>query len=235
MSSLYKINEIFFSIQGEGTHIGVAACFVRFSGCNLSCPFCDTKHSTGRILDAEHIRKEVEECFEDYDISPWGGTVILTGGEPFLQIDEELRNELRGMKRFQLHVESNGSFCEKLNKFDNIKKQSFFGSFHHITISPKTPDIDPILLESADSLKFLYPLPETIKIRDFDGLIEKSYRGKTKEYILQPITPKNFLSSDREEYIKNCQGAIEFARIRASEKKEVWKVIPQTHVIMGIR
>ena len=45
-----KINEIFYSLQGEGAHSGVPAVFVRFSGCNLRCPFCDTDHAGGTMM-----------------------------------------------------------------------------------------------------------------------------------------------------------------------------------------
>jgi len=235
MSSLYKINEIFLSIQGEGSHIGRLAIFVRFSGCNLACSFCDTKHQTGSIMTSEDIRRKIDFLFEEESISPWGSVVVFTGGEPFLQLDEELRNELKGMRRFSLHVETNGTFGEKLNKIDDLKRENFFSSFQHITISPKNTDIDPILLKTSHTLKFLYPFPETFKILDFDRLIEESYKGVAKEYILQPITPRDHLTSGKEEFLENCFKAIEFAKVRLSEKREEWKVIPQIHPIMGIR
>ena len=46
-----KINELFYSLQGEGYHTGTPALFIRFSGCNLKCPFCDTQHEEGRWID----------------------------------------------------------------------------------------------------------------------------------------------------------------------------------------
>lgn len=235
MSSTYGINEIFLSVQGEGTHIGKLAAFVRFSGCNLSCSFCDTKHQLSVSMTAEDIRYSVQKAFEDINLSPWGAIVVLTGGEPFLQLDEDLRNELKGMRRFSLHVETNGSFVEKLNKIDDIKRENFFSSFEHITISPKNTDIDPIMLKTAKTLKILYPFPENIKISDFNRLIEESYKGVSKDYILQPVTPKNHLTTGKEEFLENCFKAMEFAKERLSSKCESWKVIPQIHPIMGIR
>ena len=50
-----KINEIFYNIQGEGYYTGVPAIFIRFSGCNLNCEFCDTDHSLGKIMSDEEI------------------------------------------------------------------------------------------------------------------------------------------------------------------------------------
>ena len=64
-----KINEIFYSIQGEGYRTGTPAVFVRFSGCNLKCPFCDTQHSSGREMSDEEIIKEV--CFYPLRCFDW--------------------------------------------------------------------------------------------------------------------------------------------------------------------
>lgn len=75
-----KINEIFYSLQGEGYHTGTPALFIRFSGCNLKCPFCDTQHEEGRWMEDEEIWAEAAAC-------P-ARTVILTGGEPSLWIDD---------------------------------------------------------------------------------------------------------------------------------------------------
>ena len=63
----YKINEIFYSLQGEGAHAGRAALFIRFAGCNLKCPFCDTDFKSFKV---------------------W--TIWQTGGEPTLQADDDL-------------------------------------------------------------------------------------------------------------------------------------------------
>lgn len=55
-----KINEIFYSLQGEGYHIGTPAIFVRFSGCNLKCDFCDTQHEEGKMMTDDEIIAEVK-------------------------------------------------------------------------------------------------------------------------------------------------------------------------------
>ena len=71
---MYKINEIFYSIQGEGINAGVPAVFIRFSGCNLSCPFCDTEHGEGNMMTADDIVAEVKK----YPAR----LAVVTGGEP---------------------------------------------------------------------------------------------------------------------------------------------------------
>ena len=54
-----KINEIFYSLQGEGYHTGTPAVFIRFSGCNLKCSFCDTQHEAGTLMTDDEIIAEV--------------------------------------------------------------------------------------------------------------------------------------------------------------------------------
>ena len=75
-----KINEIFYSLQGEGRNTGRAAVFVRFSGCNLKCPFCDTLFSSYREMSND----DIVEAIKQYPAR----LVILTGGEPTLQVDK---------------------------------------------------------------------------------------------------------------------------------------------------
>lgn len=95
-----KINEIFYSLQGEGYYTGTPAVFVRFSGCNLKCSFCDTRHEEGVEMSDEEILAEVEKhpaCM-----------VILTGGEPSLWIDDVLVDALHRAGKY-VCIETNGT------------------------------------------------------------------------------------------------------------------------------
>ena len=76
-----QITEIYKSLQGESTYAGAPCVFVRLTGCNLRCSWCDTEYSFygGRKMTSEEIFDEVER------LSPNGGLVELTGGEPMLQ------------------------------------------------------------------------------------------------------------------------------------------------------
>ena len=101
MGKTYRINEIFYSLQGEGRHTGRAAVFVRFSGCNLRCPFCDTDFSLARPMTADEIIAATagwRHC----------GFVVLTGGEPSLQVDTELVDKLHEAG-FYVAMETNGT------------------------------------------------------------------------------------------------------------------------------
>lgn len=95
-----KINEIFYSLQGEGAHTGTPAVFVRFSGCNLKCDFCDTLHESGIEMTDEAIIDEV--CKYPCRM------VILTGGEPGLWIDDALVDALHKAGKY-VAIETNGT------------------------------------------------------------------------------------------------------------------------------
>ncbi len=97
-----KIAEIFKSRQGEGANCGREAVFVRFSGCNLSCPWCDTDWRTGEDISATEIIQRVETmaCGKKF--------LVVTGGEPLLQ--ENLSLLLATLKRlgWEIAIETNG-------------------------------------------------------------------------------------------------------------------------------
>lgn len=94
------VNEIFYSLQGEGMHTGRAAVFVRLSGCNLQCSFCDTDHSRHELMEVESIVNAVTQWPSE--------TVIVTGGEPSLYDLVPLTTALHAEGR-RVHVETNGT------------------------------------------------------------------------------------------------------------------------------
>lgn len=99
---MYKVNEIFYSLQGEGRWMGRPAVFVRMSGCNLKCPFCDTDFRGYSEMSADDI---LSRCLEE------GGEcrfIVLTGGEPSLQVDEQLIATLH-QAGYYLSMETNGT------------------------------------------------------------------------------------------------------------------------------
>ena len=81
-----QITEIYKSLQGESTYAGLPCVFVRLTGCNLRCSWCDTEYSFygGKKLTPEQVLEEIQ------DLSPGGGLVEITGGEPMLQEKELL-------------------------------------------------------------------------------------------------------------------------------------------------
>ena len=126
-----RINEIFYSLQGEGFWTGTPMIFVRFSGCNLRCSFCDTEHETFTEMTDSEILAQIGA----FPIK----RVCLTGGEPPLQIDDKLIEILHQAGYF-IHIETNGT---------NLLPKGI----DWITLSPKS---EQIALEKANELKIVY-------------------------------------------------------------------------------
>lgn len=104
----YRVNEIFYSLQGEGVRAGTPNLFLRFSRCNLECRVethgfdCDTEFESGRSMTLPEIVAEMRSLSAE---CRW---VILTGGEPALQVDLELIGLLHA-EGYSLAIETNGS------------------------------------------------------------------------------------------------------------------------------
>lgn len=127
-----KINEIFYSLQGEGHHTGTPAVFVRFSGCNLKCDFCDTAHQSGVAMSDEAI----VEAVSAYPCR----MVILTGGEPGLWIDDALVEALHRAGKY-IAIETNGT-------------QVLPEGIDWVTCSPK--EGAPLHVRRIDEVKVVY-------------------------------------------------------------------------------
>ena len=131
-----KINEIFYSLQGEGRNTGRAAVFIRFSGCNLRCPFCDTKHEDGTMMSDEEIVNEARKYPTNL--------VVLTGGEPTLFIDKDFITKLH-QAGFYVALETNGTHPIP------------FG-VNFVTVSPKFEFVEKakVVVRECDELKVVY-------------------------------------------------------------------------------
>lgn len=154
-----RIKEIFYSLQGEGAHTGRPAVFVRFSGCNLRCPFCDTDFRGGDDYTEDELIGEIRK----YGPCRF---VVFTGGEPTLQLTDSLIDRLHG-EGYYLAMETNGT-------------REYPSGLDWITISPKTDfcggsslypnkrvadevkvvyngENEPLRYESAGNLKYIQP------------------------------------------------------------------------------
>lgn len=95
-----RVNEIFYSLQGEGARQGEPSVFVRLSGCDLTCGFCDTEFESGQVMTLERISAKVSlfKC-------KW---IVWTGGEPALQLDDEAVAYFKE-RGFLQAIETNGN------------------------------------------------------------------------------------------------------------------------------
>jgi len=184
----YKINEIFLSLQGEGYWTGTPSVFVRFSGCNFwngrekdkaesLCPFCDTDFVNGKDYNLEQLIREIK-----FYATKTTKHVVLTGGEPTLQMDQELCFKLKEMG-YYVAVETNGS---------NLIDHQWVD---WITFSPKSAE--RTRLKHAHEIKVLWPTPFGCPPQEFYSI---HWRGRADHCFVQPI--------DNEE--SNIAGAVRY-------------------------
>ena len=159
----YNIAEIFDSIQGEGSWMGIPATFIRFAGCNLRCSWCDTKNSweTGQEMSCTDILSHISHP-----------TVIITGGEPALYdlsilIDAIRHNthNLASNPPVRIGIETNGT-------------RKIPWEIDWIVCSPK-PDADYQIRCQPDELKYVVDEKFSVQV------IPQAYRGKIPIW-LQP-------------------------------------------------
>ena len=207
----YRIKEIYFTQQGEGSNTGRDFVFVRFSGCNLwsgkeknrksaICQFCDTDFYgtdgiNGGIYSATQLIEKIKSLWVSRDDNM---AVVLTGGEPLLQVNDELVAALK-QEQIYIAVETNGT----LDAPDHID---------WICMSPKANT--EIKLKKGNEIKVIFPQesldPEKFSLFDFS------------EFYLQPM--------DSNKYQENLNATITYC-----QKNPKWKLSLQTHKILGIR
>jgi 7-carboxy-7-deazaguanine synthase (Cx14CxxC type) len=203
---IYRVKEIFKTLQGEGYWTGRTAIFVRFAGCNLwsghekdrakaACRFCDTDFRDGTEMSTADIYSAV--------VTLWGSDypnrfVVFTGGEPLLQLEHPLVEAMR-RRGFDVAVESNGT------------RQMRFNDVDWLTISPKAGV--PVVQPFADEIKFVFPQP---------GLDPSKFAdGAYSHFFIQPLDDEH-----REENTKKAvQYCLEHPR---------WILSLQTHKILNL-
>ena len=151
----YAVKELFLTLQGEGAQSGSRAVFLRFAGCNLwsgreadraeaQCNFCDTDFvgtdgpGGGKFASAERLADHVEAVWGEGEERR---LVVVTGGEPMLQLDTELIDALHA-RGFRVAVESNGTLAAT-------------PGIDWLCVSPKAGT--EIVQRSGDELKLVWP------------------------------------------------------------------------------
>lgn len=214
----YAVKEIFLTLQGEGAQAGRAAVFCRFAGCNLwsgreadragaICRFCDTDfvgtdgEGGGKFHDAAELAAAIA--------SRWQGEarfryVVFTGGEPLLQLDEELIEALHG-EGFEIAIETNGTTRPP-------------AGVDWICVSPKAGA--NWSLRRGDELKLVFPQPELMP-----GMVEDKLKAQGddafRHYFLQPM--------DGPAREANTAAATDYCR-----RHPRWRLSLQSHKLIGI-
>lgn len=140
----YKVNDIFYTLQGEGYFTGNAAVFIRFADCNLKCSFCDTDFAASIDMELDDIAETIGQYKAKH--------IVLTGGEPSLQTDEALLDMLHAEGCF-VQIETNGT-----NALPN--------NIDWITLSPKNDDL---AITRCDELKVIYYGQQLDKFFDIEA------------------------------------------------------------------
>lgn len=208
----YKIKEIFYTLQGEGTHAGRPAVFCRFSSCNLwtgreadrdraICKFCDTDfvgtdgEGGGKFADAEALAEAVASKWP----STGGGRpmVVCTGGEPLLQLDVNAIEAFHA-RGFYVAVETNGTIAPP-------------PGIDWLCVSPKIGS--ELIVEKGQELKFVVP-QGAVDPTAFEHLDFESFR-------VQPM--------DGPDVVANTELAVKFCL-----DHPFWQLSLQTHKHIGI-
>ena len=209
----YSVKEVFYTLQGEGSHAGRPAVFCRFAGCNLwsgreadradaVCRFCDTEFvgtdgtGGGKFTIAESLASHVAAHWPAGVAGP--RFVVLTGGEPLLQVDAALIDALHA-QRFEIAVETNGSVPAP-------------SGIDWLCVSPKAGA--PLLQRSGQELKVVVP-QDGIDLGELDGLDFAQRR-------VQPM--------DGPDLAVNTDWAVRWCLAHPR-----WQLSLQTHKLLGIR
>lgn len=182
----YSVKEIYYTLQGEGANTGRAAVFCRFAGCNLwtgreedraeaVCNFCDTDFvgtdgpGGGRFASAIELAKAVSANWQAPSSARARPLVVCTGGEPLLQLDEELVRAFHGAN-FEVAIETNGT---KLPP----------PGIDWICVSPKAGA--ELVLNSGRELKLIFPQkgaePELFNRLNFEHFFLQPMDGPSRE------------------------------------------------------
>lgn len=180
----YAVKEIFYTLQGEGRNTGRAAIFCRFSGCNLwsgrhadretaLCYFCDTDFvgtdgpGGGKFQSAQELADAIQACWP-LPIKA-GRLVVLTGGEPLLQVDEFLVDALHA-RGFEVALETNGTLPSP-------------AGVDWICVSPKPGS--PLVITKGNELKLVFPQigvePDRFEALAFEHFLLQPMDGPAKE------------------------------------------------------
>jgi len=212
---LYRVNEIFFTLQGEGAHSGIPAVFIRFSGCNLHCPWCDTDFAEATEMSVGEI---IEEASTLYDVpNERRKMCVLTGGEPSLQVDRPLIEALH-KAGFYICIETNGT-------------HPLPEGIDWITCSPKEFSLTtkhPLALKRVNEVKVVFT-------GTYDPEVWRT-QIEAEHWMLQPLRYNGdlLMESGVDEWADDRNDNLD-ETVRYILTHPFWRLSVQLHKIIGLR
>lgn len=241
----YAIKEIFGTLQGEGLNMGRRACFVRFAGCNMwsgypetrdrgsgACAlWCDTDFADGVKMSAEEILAAMDDVY--IPPSTKRRLCVLTGGEPALQLDMSLVDQLTA-NGWEVAIETNGTVAPPAAGWN------LFSFVDHVTVSPKLRadgSMPVLVVEEAHELKVVVPgHVDSAKGWSVERLHQIAEAGEWRAKFLQPMDPidPKFVEVSR---LRSGEGpepkSMEFC-LQFIEQFPEWRLSLQTHKWIGL-
>lgn len=202
----YRVNEIFYSLQGEGARAGEASVFVRFAGCNLACSMathgfdCDTEFTSGTWFDSPRDLYNAALASTGRHGMRW---VVFTGGEPLLQLDHLLLDEFKA-SGVRVAIETNGS----------MTLGTMAERIDWIVCSPKVAE-HAVRLECADELRYVRRAGQGIP------------KPKLSERVTRRFISPGFDNGLGKDDLRHC--------IELCKEYPEWRLSVQQHKLWGIR
>lgn len=199
-----KINEIFYSLQGEGRRAGEASIFIRLSGCDQTCGFCDTEFESGKSMTREQVAGSILETLHrtGLDIPLEGLWIVWTGGEPALQLTAEDVAFFKSLT-YRQAIETNGAHPAP-------------AGLDWVCVSPK-------VAEHVVAKNFPNGVNELRYVRHKGQMAVPSPAIKAEHYFISPI----FRGDQPDpENIAHC--------IKLCLESPQWKLSMQTHKLLKI-
>ena len=179
-----KVSEIFTSFQGEGPYVGTPATFLRLYGCNLDCQWCDTDISTYELLSVDDVAEILLTQMEFNNIK----TLIITGGEPTLQMEEIKRLIKELPEDIKIQMETNGLLFEYIAEIEYVispkeDKEKVFENYYKYEntffkfVITSQEDMDEVisLKEKYDYNKTIWLQPEFSQDVEITNLIRENF------------------------------------------------------------
>lgn len=216
-----KIAEYFISVQGEGPQMGLRSLFIRTSGCNLKCSFCDTKYAkTFADISNTEVTKIIKRAYRQ-----GVRNVVWTGGEPFLQVTNivsVIEDVKAGCPGMTMAVETNGMIMSMPDCFDVV------------VVSPKDTEMDLEYLEGVldywiNQGAYIKPVIGHSNINWWMGWAQEHLDAKI---YFMPMTPQNYSVEDQ---ILEHNNMVRWIIRKMDEFEINAAVSPRLHVIYRVR